>query len=114
MSLIEDRLKGVPTVVNTTALSQHIDLTVDFLKMDIEGAEFSVLEELDQAGKLGLIKEMSIEYHHHIHDDSDTLSDLLSILERNNFGYLLRGSFGSPPRKGKFQDLMIYAYRKPF
>lgn len=112
MSFVEGRITGASTLVKTTTLSQYIDQTVDFLKMDIEGSELSVMEELSEAGKLSFIKEMKIEYHHHISQTSDNLSQMLRLLERNGFGYQMRGSFGSPPSRGKFQDILIYAYRK--
>jgi FkbM family methyltransferase len=112
MSLCADRLKGDPIMVKTTRLSSYITGPVDLLKMDIEGAEPEVLDELNESGALVHVKALFLEYHHHIDSRLDSLSVILDILERNNFGYLIRGGFRSPPRTGKFQDLMIYAYAK--
>jgi FkbM family methyltransferase len=113
MSLIADRLKGAPMPVNTTTLSSYIDEPVDLLKLDIEGAETAVLQELHASGKLPLIKKLLIEYHHHIHPECDAVSGVLDLLECNQFGYLIRGSFPTPVKNGKYQDIMIHAYRKP-
>ena len=115
MSLLERRAdEAVPTVAKTTILSDFVQQKVDFLKMDIEGLELDVLRELDEKKKLGLIEEMAIEYHHHIDAYVDCLSEILHILERNNFGYQLDCGFGkTSAREVRFQDIMIYAYAKP-
>ena len=112
-SFLEQRARGASTVVTTTVLSKYIDQPVDFLKMDIEGSELPVIEELAQTRKLSLVNEMVIEYHHHITKDADCLARMLSILEENDFGYQLRGNFMLPLSKGQFQDILLYAYRKP-
>ncbi len=112
MSFVKERVQGVSTFVKTTTLSKYINQTVDFLKMDIEGSEIFVIEELHETQKLSFIKEMVIEYHHHIDKESDNLSYMLHLLEQNNFGYQISGNFPLPPAKGDFQDIMIYAYRK--
>lgn len=93
-------------------LSKYIDRQVDFLKMDIEGAELSVIEELDSEGKLGTIQQMAIEYHHHIDTSEDRLSELLRILEKNNMGYQVTSQYSNASGKQLFQDIMIYAYQK--
>jgi hypothetical protein len=107
MSLCADRLKGDPIMVKTTRLSSYITGPVDLLKMDIEGAEPEVLDELNESGALVHVKALFLEYHHHIDSRLDSLSVILDILERNNFGYLIRGGFRSPPRTGEFQDLCL-------
>lgn len=99
--------------VECVRLSGFINQPVNFLKMDIEGAELLVLEELDRAHKLSLIKEMVIEYHHHFSAHDDLLSSFLAMLEKNNFGYQIRKggnwhSFG----KEAVQGIIIYAYSK--
>jgi FkbM family methyltransferase len=112
MSFVKERVQGVSTLVKTTTLSKYINRTVDFLKMDIEGSESFVIEELHETQKLPLIKEMVIEYHHHIDKEADKLSYMLGILEQNNFGYHISSNLPGPSAKGDFQDIMIYAYRK--
>ena len=83
------------------------------LKMDVEGSEMEILTELNASGKLKLIREMCIEYHHHIDPESDRLSEFLALLEQNGFGYHLSASFR---KKGaqvkKFQNILIHAYQK--
>lgn len=112
MSFVEGRIAGAASVVRTTPLSPFIDREVDFVKMDIEGSEMPVIQELCTTGKLSMIKQMAIEYHHHIDGGADALSDLLGLLERADFGYLIGSRCGTPPVQGQFQDIMIRAYRK--
>jgi FkbM family methyltransferase len=38
------------------------------VKMDIEGAEYEVLEKVIADGNLGLIDEMIVEFHHHMNE----------------------------------------------
>ena len=99
-------------VVEAVRLSDYIKEGVDFLKMDIEGAEMAVLEDLAQHGKLGLIKEMILEYHHHINPEVDNMSSLLSLLEKNGFGYQIRAGKNFLMKRKISQDLLVYAYQK--
>src|SRR5208282_715351 len=73
-SLQAERAGGRPCVVDARPLSEFVCERVDFLKMDIEGAEEGVLAELAQSGRLKLVQQMVIEYHHHINPREDRLS----------------------------------------
>lgn len=111
---IRDRpgLKALKSV-SSVQLSEYIQEEVDFLKMDIEGAEGLVIHELARSGKLNYIREMVMEYHHHLTPTDDALSAILATLEQNHFGYQVTtlGREG-PFRRGAFQSLLIHAYRK--
>lgn len=104
--------------VRCVRLSDYIEEPVDYLKVDAEGAELAVLEDLERNGKLDLIDRMGIEYHHHLEPDVDELGRFLSILERGNFGYRIsRPPLGSnQPERQHFMNpedpLHISAYRK--
>lgn len=111
-SMYQERMSGDSETVETALLSKYLTEEVDFLKMDIEGAETAVIKELAEKEKLVMIKEMVIEYHHHMAMEQDNLSKILSILEENSFGYHIFAQVGMPWEKRKFQDLLIYAYRK--
>ena len=52
-----------PIEVSTEKLSNYIHQNVDLLKMDIEGAEIEVLEDLNANGKMKYIKNIIFEYH---------------------------------------------------
>jgi FkbM family methyltransferase len=111
-SLLEIRNPGNSIEVPVVKLSQYIDRPVSFLKLDVEGAEGSVIEDLAAAAKLPMIKNITIEYHHHIVKNADNLSNFLKILEDSNFGYQLETIPESAHSKGSYQDIMIFAYHK--
>lgn len=113
MSTVNRNWQGGETAsVEAVPLSTVIDRPVDFLKMDIEGAEDAVIAEMDRSNKMRLIKEMVIEYHHHIDPERDHLSRILATLEKNGFGYQLRSFESVPFKQKRFQDILIYAYQK--
>jgi len=98
--------------VEQVCLSNYIDRPVDLLKLDVEGAEREVLNDLVRNGCLEKVNQMIIEYHHHLDEDEDHFSEFLEHLEHNGFGYLLRSELGQNRTRGRFQDFLIYAYRK--
>ena len=112
MSTNKKRFHKSYKIVDSDILSNYIKKSVDFLKVDIEGAEALVIEELSKKNKLKLIKQMVIEYHHHIDPKDDKFSKILRILEENDFGYKISSTLKSPLNREKFQDILIYAYKK--
>jgi FkbM family methyltransferase len=108
------RVGGTSREVRATRLSDHLAAPVAYLKLDVEGAERVVIEELERSGKLGLVERMAIEYHHHVEESEDLLGDLLATLERNGFGYQLEARFGpgAASARGRFQNVLVYAYRR--
>jgi FkbM family methyltransferase len=113
-SIRRGRVGGTSQAVSATRLSSHLAEPVDYLKLDVEGAESVVIEELERSGKLGLVERMAIEYHHHVEAEDDLLGDLLATLERNGFGYQLEARLGpgAADARGRFQNVLVYAYRK--
>ena len=101
-------------------LSKYITSEVDFMKLNIEGSELEVLTELQQSGKLSNIKEMCIEWHS-FSRQSQNLGELLTILEKNNYKYLINhfdyrvNKVLKPPFKVEDKTqyyLLVYAKRK--
>jgi FkbM family methyltransferase len=113
-SITSARAGATSRRVPATRLSSHLTEPVDFLKLDIEGAERVVLDELERSGKIALVDRMAIEYHHHVDGDQDLLADTLSMLERNGFGYQLESRMAGPAgaQRGEFQNILLHAYRK--
>ncbi len=99
--------------VEAVKLSKFITDEISFLKVDVEGAEYFILTELENARKLSFINKIVVEYHHHIKRGNDALGKFLSILEDNGFGYNIR-VVAPCIDKGQesFQDIVIYAYNK--
>jgi FkbM family methyltransferase len=78
--------------VSSVQLSTYIDKNVDLLKMDIEGGEGIVFEELDRSGAMRRIREIVFEYHVNPKNSSNNLSKIVAILERNGFKLIPGGS----------------------
>jgi len=106
------QVAGTPRIVQGVPLSKFITEPVDFLKMDIEGAEARVLQELAESGRMRSIREMVVEYHHHADRGEDRLSRTLRLLEDHGFGYQIRSVPWQAFTRETFQDVLIRAYRK--
>ncbi len=107
----ESLAKSEAKTVETEILSKYVEGEVDFLKMDIEGAEEIVIRNLLETDKLSLVKETVIEYHHHLTPEEDRLGGFLEMFERCKFGYQIKAPLVPPFHKGEFQGLLIYGYR---
>ena len=113
MSVYRERMPGETVRVAAVRLSRFVTKPVDFLKLDVEGSELPVLRDLASSGAIGQVRQMVIEFHHHMSPTVDNLSECLSILERHGFGYQLTSAqVFTPITKGQFQDVMVHAYRK--
>ena len=71
--------------VSFAFIQEHFQLeTIDFLKMDIEGSEFDIIDELP----FGIIKYISME----VHRDCGDPAIIGKTLTDNNFGYIMTDS----------------------
>jgi len=82
--------------IKTERLSQYIHDTVDILKLDIEGAEGEVLEDLSQNDKLKYIRKIFIEYHNDGTHTVYPLGSLLKTLEEAGFLYAIESGVKFP------------------
>jgi FkbM family methyltransferase len=73
--------------VKAIRLRDFLNRPVDFLKMDIEGAEFVVV--MDSADRLHQVKNLFIEYHGSF-DQKNELSSLLNLLVEKGFAYYIK------------------------
>ncbi len=112
MSIDPKRLAKNKIRVRSDVVSSYIKGTIDLLKMDIEGAEMMVLKEMEKTGKLELVNQMIVEYHHHINSNKDEISEFFSLLERNGFGYQIRAAQNTPFELGSFEDVHVHAYKR--
>lgn len=103
--------------VPVVSLADYIDREVDFLKMNIEGAERDVLVGLGE--KVRQVKQMVVEYHQ-LEGFSQNLHEILEFFSRHEFEYVIH-SFtpytnpGAHPPFGSgnnFYTLAVYAHRK--
>lgn len=67
-------------------LSSYLTAPIEFLKINIEGAEWEALA--DSGERLRLVNEMVIEYHH-LPGLPRTLHHILDLLDRQGFEYLI-------------------------
>jgi FkbM family methyltransferase len=111
MSTNSSRLEGKAIQVPSRRLSDFIRGPIDFLKLDVEGAEHRVLCDLLASGKAQSVRQMVIEYHHHIGNQRSCLADFLGQLERAGFEYQIQASLFPVTSKAIFQDILIGAYR---
>ena len=112
-SVYGQRIPGaVKHRVKASRLSSFSRNAIDFLKMDIEGSERAVLEELAGSGALPKIKAMAVEYHHHLIPEEDKLASFLKIFEDHGFSYKLSAPFEHPDASEHFQDILVHAWQK--
>jgi len=79
-----------PAKVETVLLSDYLHEKIDFLKMDIEGAEYQVLKSCGNL--IQNVEHLFVEYHSFVNREQK-LDDLLLLLKENGFRYHLRQSF---------------------
>jgi len=98
-------------LVQTGRLSDYIHGPVDLLKMDVEGAEFEVMADLKESGKISQVRNMIIEYHHKIGGQSSRMAKFLTLLEEDGFEYQISGQCFPITKQNELQGIMIGAYR---
>lgn len=99
--------------VETEPLSAYIDRRIDLLKIDIEGAEYEVLKEIQP--KLKMVDKLFIEYHS-ISGKDQNLDLLLGILKDEGYRIHIKEAFTAkhpfveiPVVAGMDNQLEIYA-----
>ena len=85
---IVDVPAALATTIQVVKLSDYLGQPVDFLKLNIEGQELPVLQEIQKCGRLGNVKRMVIEYHGWA-GGKQCLGDLLNLLDREGYRYLV-------------------------
>jgi len=108
---------GTKEEIKTKRLSTYLDTKVDFLKIDIEGAECTVLTECKD--QLTNVENIFVEYHSFV-DQEQNLDTVLLILREAGFRVYLehvgiRSEFPYIKREstlGMDLQLNIYGYRE--
>ena len=112
-----EKAKNDKTIqVETFDLKKIINQEVDFLKIDIEGAEFDILKDIED--NLHYVKNIFIEYHSKINNQQN-LGEIINILKRKNFRYYVEDGYSnsinpfiSRTEIDGFDNLLnIYAYK---
>jgi len=105
---------GLPSreKVEGVLLSDCIESEVDLLKLDIEGAELDVVEELARSGKLIHIDQILVEYHPALHLETDGFSRLCGVLEKQGFVWAVRSGAPQPAGTANAQPVTIFARQR--
>lgn len=107
---------SVMTDITATRLKPYLERKVDFLKIDIEGAEFEVLNDCSENMKN--VANIFVEYHSSPAKKQD-LAALLQILEKADFRIYIKEAWNNLPHpylhnsSKPFWDLQlnIFGYR---
>lgn len=86
-SRIDTSAEAEGTKVEAIRLRDFMTREIDFLKIDIEGAEYPVVKDIED--KLYLVKNFFLEYHGKF-EENDQLAELLDIVKRNGFSFYIR------------------------
>ena len=104
----------VPAIRLSRVLPEHVDL----LKIDIEGGEWGVVEDLSARNAFDRVERIAMEYHHHVEGGrSDGLPAMLDLLAGHGYTYALRaesdhaGDVSVQRDPAAPQNVMIYAAR---
>jgi FkbM family methyltransferase len=115
MSLFKQRESKNCLNVKAIKLSDYIYQNniehIDFIKIDIEGAEIEVFKDLKESNLFKRIDKMCIEYHHKFPGEKSNFSFVLSVLEEFGFEYQLYGDLIPKNKENQFQDLILYCYK---
>jgi len=114
MSMFSKRLPtSEKSMVQSDLFSKYVGEKVDFVKMDIEGAEFEVLDDLCLTKKIKNIKEIIVEFHHNIDMNDPKLAKTLRKFEESDFSYNFhRMGFRKNFDKCEFQNVIIRFFNK--
>jgi FkbM family methyltransferase len=96
-SKIENTRTADTIEVTAVRLKDLLTRKTDFLKIDIEGAEFAVLQDI--ADNLGMVENLFIEYHG-LFGQNNELTQILQLIGQKGFNYYIKEA--------------ISAYRAPF
>ena len=103
-------------IVKCVRLKDLLYEEIDFLKIDIEGAELAVLQ--DCSDKLKNVNNLFVEYHGN-YNEMVKLNEILEILLQNNFKYYIKEGnavyskpFWDTSKIGEYDMLLnIFAFR---
>lgn len=86
---------------------------IDLLKLDIEGGELAVLENLAENNQLLKIKSIALEYHHIPETEDNDLYKIISLLDTSGFNLGFQSKHNSLLQiaTGQYYNFMLYAQR---
>ncbi len=98
--------------VDMVLLSNYIHERIDFLKMDIEGAESDVFVDLSETGTLKYVENTTLEFHR-FSSGENKLSTITKALEDYNFDIIFPHNFNALSEvKRSYYNYMIRAGKR--
>jgi len=97
--------------VEAVLLSDFVGEGVDLLKLDVEGAELEVIEELVRSGAIARIHQIVVEYHPALFPGKEGLGWLRQTLEASGFGCETRSGEATPDDTSMAYPITLYARR---
>ena len=94
MSRIEEKGTSETIDVKACRLKDLINQEIDFLKIDIEGAEYPVLKDIEE--NLSFVKNLFLEYHGTFQQNEE-LNDILQIITKAGFRYYMKEAIDKHP-----------------
>lgn len=82
---------------------------IDLVKIDVEGSELKIIDELIEASALRQADQYIIEYHHRINRDASALGAFLRKFEDQGYDYNLKANFR---KAGAFQNVIVHLYKE--
>ena len=102
--------------LKTVRLRDYLDQPIDFLKLDVEGAELEILSDCSYS--LNNVENIFVEYHS-FKEEEQRLDELLHILRASRFRFQILTQFSSPnpfltqpTQLGMDLQLNIFGYRQ--
>lgn len=74
--------------VKTERLSKYINQNIDLIKLDIEGSETVVMNEIKN--KLTRVHHIMMEFHGNSLNETNNLEQIVELLEENSFTYTIK------------------------
>ncbi len=108
-SLFSDRAQGEEIKVEARPVSTFVSQLphVDIMKIDVEGAEYLIFEDLLKTNQLSKIRNLVVEFHLNVSSEN-SLAKFLNNLEAAGFIYNIQGGF---TEYGGAQDLLVVCSR---
>lgn len=109
---------GSVTETEATRLKDYLNKPVDLLKLDIEGAEYTVIK--DCGNSISMAKNIFIEYHGRFEQQNE-LNEIFALLQANGFYYYVKEAADIYPtpfykansHKGEYDvQLNIFCFKK--
>jgi FkbM family methyltransferase len=96
--------------INSVSISRLFKgLTIDLIKMDIEGAEGLIFNPLNDLSFLKRCSNLIIEYHHNLNITNTSFSNFLHCFEKFSFWYQVQCSVFNKYQNKKriYQDILL-------